>query len=84
MTRLWPTGVSIHVGIDRRGRLLHFSWQSRVYQVQQTQQRWQVDTEWWGERVWRDYFAVTTTDGLLCVLYHNLPDGTWYLSKLYD
>ena len=35
-------------------------------------------------RVWRDYLAVVTTDGLLCVLYYDMLDEGWYLAKLYD
>ena len=86
MSRLWPTGEPISIQTDDSGRPLRFTWRSRTYPLVQIQQRWQVDTDWWsGEgRLWRDYLAVTTTTGLLCVIYQDLLTEEWFLSKLYD
>ncbi len=86
MSRLWPQGEPIQVQTDAVGRPLRFVWRQRTYRLAQLQQRWQVDTDWWSEagRIWRDYVAVTTTDGLLCVLYQDLLTEDWFLSKLYD
>ncbi|MCB0074137.1 MAG: hypothetical protein KDE20_21880 [Caldilineaceae bacterium] len=86
MTRLWPQGQPIDVATDSHGRPVRFDWQGRSHRLKQVQQRWQVDTDWWSEegRVWRDYQAVITTDGLLCVLYLDLLEQRWYLAKLYD
>ena len=54
--------------------------------LQQIQQRWQVDSDWWSEegRIWRDYFAAITTSGLFCVLYFDLLEQGWYMAKIYD
>ena len=54
--------------------------------MQKIRQRWQVDGDWWGEqgRVWREYMALTTADGMLCVIYFDLLDQSWHLSRLYD
>lgn len=86
MTRLWPQGEEISVFVDHQGRPIEFRWQHRRYRLQHIQQRWQVDTDWWDEngRVWHEYFAVTSTDGRLWVLYQDLLTQSWYLSKLYD
>lgn len=84
MTRFYATGAPLQVLTDKQGQPLRFTWHGHTHQVQQIAQRWQVDTEWWQERIWRAYYAVTTTDGVLCVLYNDLTDGAWYLSKLYD
>ena len=84
MTRLYPAGVPLTVTIDKAGRPRRFVLQGRPHHIQQIRQRWQVDTEWWQERIWRAYFAVTTAEGLLCVLYYDLAADAWYLSKLYD
>ena len=32
----------------------------------------------------RDYFALTTETGLLCVLFYDWLGGTWQISKVYD
>ena len=86
MTRLWPEGEPIEMRVDGQGRPLRFIWQGRAHQVEQLQQRWQVDSDWWSEegRVRRDYLTVTTANGLLCVLYFDMLDQSWYLAKLYD
>lgn len=84
MTHLYATGIPLQVLTDKQGQPLRFTWQERTHQIDHIVQRWQVDTEWWREHIWRAYYAVTTTDGLLCVLYNDLTDGVWYLSKLYD
>lgn len=86
MTRLWPAGNEIEVKRDPRGNLLSFTWQGRTHPIQKVRQRWQVDTDWWSTqgRVYREYLAVTTADGLLCVLYLDFLDEQWYLAKCYD
>ena len=86
MTRLWTTGNGIDVKRDARGKMLYFIWQGRTHTIHKIRQQWQVDTDWWSEegRVFREYFAVTTTDGLLCVLYLDFLDEQWYLAKAYD
>jgi hypothetical protein len=45
-----------------------------------------VNVDWWRAegRIWRAYLAVTTTDGLLCVIYQDLEKQTWFLAKVYD
>ena len=45
-----------------------------------------MDTDWWSEegRVCRRYFALTTDDGLLCVVYHDAIGDGWRLAKVYD
>lgn len=86
MTRLWPQGQPIVVVCDQQERPIRFVWQGRIHRLQQVQQRWQIDSDWWSEsgRVWRDYLAVTTTGGLLCVLYQDLLTQEWFLAKVYD
>ncbi len=86
MTRLWPDGQPINVATDSQGRPVRFVWQERTHRLRHMQQRWQVDTDWWDEKghIRRDYLAVITTDGLLCVLYLDLLTQNWYLAKLYD
>lgn len=85
MTRLWE-GEPITVESDAQGRPLRFSWQGRLHHIERIQQQWQVDVDWWDEggRAWRLYLAVTTVQGVLCVIYQDLLEERWYLSKIYD
>ncbi len=86
MTRLWSEGHPIHVYVSFDGQPRRFTWHNHTYRIVEIQQQWQVDTDWWDEagRVWRDYVAVVTKEGLLCVLYQDLLSDQWYLSKVYD
>jgi hypothetical protein len=86
MTHTWPGGVAIHVVEDERKRPVQFYWQGQLHGITGIDEQWQVDGDWWHEegRIWRDYFAVTTEDGLLCVLYYDHLAEEWRLSKLYD
>lgn len=79
-------GEPVEGWVNGEGRLVRFRWQGRIYPIERVQQQWEVDTDWWeeGGRVWRLYLAVTTVQGVLCVLYQDRLDEAWYLSKLYD
>lgn len=63
-----------------------FTWRDHTHRLAQVQQRWRVDTDWWSAegRVRRAYWAVTTTSGLLCVIYQDLERNVWFLAKVYD
>jgi hypothetical protein len=86
MTRRWLDGQAIAVEFDPHGLVTSFIWQRQEHRLHHIQQRWQVDTDWWTDegRIWRDYLAVTTTSGLLCVIFQDLLTGAWYLETLYD
>ena len=86
MTRLWTNAEKIEVELNESGWPARFTWQGQAHPVQQIRQRWQVDGDWWSEagHVWREYMALTTADGLLCVIYFDLLDQSWYLSRVYD
>lgn len=84
MTRLWPEGQAIDVEQDAQGALVAFTWAQQRHHVAQLAQQWRVDVGWWRRRVWRAYYKLSTDSGLLVVIYHELPDGGWYLQRLYD
>ena len=86
MTRLWTEGEPIEVEADSEGRPVRFRWRNRLYRLQRVQQRWQVDSDWWSPegRVWRDYAAVVTGDGLLCVLYYDHLTACWCVARVQD
>ena len=86
MTRLWSEGELIRIETDSQGRPVRFFWHERLHRLRHIEQRWQVDTDWWDAegRVYRDYYAVTTLDGLLCVFYLDHVTEAWYLGRIYD
>jgi hypothetical protein len=84
LTRLWPDGESISVVSDTLKTPLSFTWRRRIHKVQYVAKRWRVDVDWWEDRVWREYFKLSTNTGLLVVVYRDLLTGDWYLQRLYD
>ena len=86
MTRLFSEAETIQPRLDQLGRPSSFTWATRIHTIDHVIQRWEVDTEWWSElgRVNREYFAVTTREGMLCVLYFDHLDEQWRLEKIYD
>jgi hypothetical protein len=84
MTHLWPAGTPITVEYDDLLAPLAFTWQARPYRVQAVTKRWRLDQGWWQQRVWREYFKLTTTNGLLVIIYRDLLSGAWYLQRVYD
>lgn len=86
MTRIWSEGEPIRMETDGENRPVRFLWCGRRHQIQQIVQRWQVDSDWWSSegRVWRDYVAAITTDGVLLVLYYDHLGAEWRLAKIYD
>jgi protein ImuB len=86
MTRLWPEGEPVQVETGPDGAPQAFLWRGARHPVAAVANRWRVRTGWWireGE-AWREYLKLTTADGLLCILAHDLRDSTWRLVRLYD
>lgn len=48
--------------------------------------RWRVRASWWTPEAesWQEYVKLTTGDGLLCILAHDLQDDSWRMIRLYD
>jgi hypothetical protein len=86
MSRLWPQGEPILLVLDRWQRPLRFTWRGQMHQVGAVHQTWHIDTDWWSDegRIYRHYYALTTTGGLLCVLFQDQLSGEWRLAKIYD
>ena len=84
MTRLWAIGIPITVQSDSLLIPQSFIWQDSTHRIQKVAKRWRIDQEWWEQRVWREYFKLTTQSGLLIIIYRDLLTGQWYLQRLYD
>ncbi|NDJ75765.1 MAG: hypothetical protein GYB65_05865 [Chloroflexi bacterium] len=84
MTHFWPEGQPIEVQVDELWTPLLFSWNGTPHPVQVIVDRWRVDEEWWRGRVWREYFRLITTTGLLVEVFHDLTSGAWCVQRVYD
>jgi hypothetical protein len=84
MTRLWSDCQPLKVTAGRLGEPLGFVWQGKPHRVDEVLRRWRVDEGWWAGRAWREYFRLSTTSGLLVVIYRNVLTGQWCLERLYD
>jgi len=85
MTRLWPEGEAVEAWGDKR-TLSGFVWKGASHQILQICNRWRLHTRWWDsdEAIWREYIKVTTDGGLLCLLYQDLYEACWFLTRVYD
>lgn len=97
MTRLWPQGEPVATWGEAETPA-GFVWRQIRHPIEDVCNRWRVHTNWWGptpardsprtsgasEVIWREYVKVTTHTGFLCLLYHDLLAGGWYLARVYD
>ncbi len=84
MTRLWPHGEPVQMQLDPSGAPRAFAWAGAWHPIAHIAKRWRVRANWWTAEAWQEYVKLTTADGLLCVLAHDLRSGTWRLVRLYD
>ncbi len=84
MTHLWPNGDPIQVTAGADGRPQVFWWREARHEVASIANRWRVRATWWSVEAWREYYKITTDDGLLCTIYCDLVTGGWYCARLYD
>lgn len=84
MSHLWPEGEAVEVTMDELGQPIQVVWGGKRHIVQAIANRWRLDEAWWRERIWRDYFKVTTQAGALLILYRDLSSGAWFIQRLYD
>ncbi len=52
--------------------------QERRLRVSHIQDSWDIDEEWWRDRLNRRYYQLVLEDGSLLTVYQNLVDGAWY------
>lgn len=85
MTWLWTDGLPVEVETSAQGTVpVALVWQGQRHPVVDILNRWRIDTDWWAERHWHDYFRLRTASGLLVVLVHDLVVNSWRLERLYD
>lgn len=84
MTRLWTSGSPIRVELDEKEQPASFGWNGGWHPVEMVLNTWRVDVGWWKFRVWREHYKLTTTTGLMVIIFHDLSGDGWYLQRLYD
>jgi len=85
MTRLWPAGEALETWGGQETPT-GFHWQNQPHCIQEVCNRWRIHTRWWEpeQAIWREYLKLTTDTGLLCLIYHDLDHGGWFLARMYD
>jgi hypothetical protein len=70
-----PVGVTLD---EQSGlpRVLHEQGRSRP--IEQIQDSWQVDDEWWREPISRRYLQVVLQDGALRTLFYDRVANCWF------
>lgn len=86
MTRLWSQGEPVQMQLDPAGAPRAFLWAGAWHPIAHIASRWRAHTGWWTPEAaaWQEYVKLTTADGLLCVLAHDLRSNEWRLVRLYD
>lgn len=84
MTYLWMEGAQAEVKTNTEGIPLRFTFRGQTHPVEDIANRWRIDEGWWAQHIWREYFKLTTTTGLLVTLFHDMLADTWYIQRLYD
>ncbi len=84
MTKLWRLGQPLAVLTDDGGTPKSFDWHEDVHHISTICNSWRVHSDWWRSPIWRDYYKIETTGGVLCIIYHDLAAGTWHLARIYD
>ena len=62
-------GMAHPIGLVERGR---------HYRIEQVQDSWRIDDEWWRAPINRRYYQLVLDDGSLRTVYQDLVDGRWY------
>ncbi len=84
MTYLWLDGDPLSVELNSGGLPSRLRWHGKVHTVSKIATRWRIDEGWWLERIWREYYKLTTDTGLLLTLFRNIEDDKWFVQRLYD
>ena len=74
-----PRPIKVKTGAGGRPISLHFRRKTR--RVEQILEVWQIDDEWWRDRISRRYATLVLEDGLTVAVYRDLLTGRWYLQE---
>lgn len=85
MTRLNASAEPIQI-LTGEDHPAAFDWHGQTCQIAEVNRRWRVEIGWWNPSVCtsREYWEVATDTGVLCLIHHDLPNGDWFLDRIYD
>ncbi|MCY4072375.1 MAG: hypothetical protein OXG60_13850 [Chloroflexi bacterium] len=83
MTRLYKDARTLDVQ-TRDAIPIAIQWRQAWHPIQHITLSWQMDVNWWHERIYRDYYKVLTQKGLVLVIYHDLLTDLWAIQRIYD
>lgn len=69
----------IRVRTTKKGRPAEIRTQRNRQAVQEIQDIWRIDDEWWREPVRRFYYRVLLANGHLCTVYEDQTQGQWFM-----
>lgn len=74
-----PQPVRVKVGAGGRPVVLYLKGGAR--RIRQILDIWQIDDEWWRDRISRRYATLVLENGQKMTIYRNLLDGRWYVQE---
>ena len=84
MAKLLEKPEELTVKVNVRGIPLSLSLDGDRQRITKVYEKWRAVEEWWGKEMDCSYFRVKTSKGMVCDIYHDLPGGNWYLSRIHD
>ncbi len=76
-----PRSIEVETGDDGQPR--HIRGEPLAGEVRVVQ-RWIVEVDWWSQPVSREYWRVLLSDRLMCEIYRDRDEGTWFLERVFD
>jgi hypothetical protein len=74
----------LQVTMNVKGTPLTLARNGEKQRVTRVYESWQKVEEWWGKEITRNYFRVKTNKGMVCDIYRDMPDGSWFLSRIHE
>jgi hypothetical protein len=85
ITNRYHPAPPIAVWCDDAGTPERFIWRRRDHTVAEVESSWRMDHGFWqADPLSRAYHQLRCCDGLRCVVYRDLLDGTWHLEGIID
>lgn len=69
--------VPVGVGVNAAGQLMYIV-RGMPVQIETTLDSWQLDDEWWRQRISRRYVEVLIAGGKRMLLFEDLVTGEWF------
>ena len=83
LTFLVIPAQQVEVRLDNEGSPAYLRGGPLVGEVEPVS-HWRAELDWWDHPVDRDYWKVLLSGRLLCELYQDRAEGTWFVERVYD